>query len=206
MHARHRNGGMGLAESCELLKHIRMNYEDVIKVIIKIVEERDAYTKGHSKNVTKYAVMIAKKLGLSREKINEIREASLLHDIGKIAISERILNKPGPLTSQECKEITGHPEIGARIVNQSRAFKSLVPAIRHHHEKFSGGGYPNPKLKKRRIPIYARIISIADAWDAMRSNRAYRKALTKRQAITELKRCAGTQFDPDLTKVFLGVI
>jgi HD-GYP domain-containing protein (c-di-GMP phosphodiesterase class II) len=150
--------------------------------------------------------MIAKKLGLPKEKIDEVREASLLHDIGKIAIEKEILNKPGPLTKREFERIIHHPDIGSRILNQSRAFRSLVPAIRHHHERYAGGGYPNPKMKKRRIPLYARIISIADAWDAMRSDRAYRRALTRRQAMTEMRRCAGIQFDPELANIFLGII
>ena len=193
-------------ESCVLLKHLKMNYEDVIKVLIKVVEERDAYTKGHSEHVCKYAVKLARKLGLPNEMVEEIKEASLLHDIGKIAIDERILNKPGPLTKEEFEKILSHPEIGARIVKQSRAFRPLVSAVRHHHERFAGGGYPNPALKKKRIPLYARIICIADAWDAMRSNRAYRKALSRREAISELKACTGTHFDPGLVSAFLGVI
>ncbi|MFC1590854.1 HD-GYP domain-containing protein [Candidatus Omnitrophota bacterium] len=193
-------------ESCELLRHLRMNYDDVIKVLIRIVEEKDEYTRGHSVKVTRLSVKLAVKLKLSKNKIEEIKEASLLHDIGKIAIDKRILNKPGPLTEEEYQKIVKHPEIGARIVGQSHAFKHLVPGVRHHHEKFSGGGYPNPKMKKKRIPLYARIICIADAWDAMRSNRSYRKALSREEAMDEVKRCAGTQFDPKIATAFLNII
>lgn len=197
---------IGANGSCELLKNLRMNYEDVIKLLIKIVEERDTYTKGHSVHVMKYAMKIAGRLGLSKDQTDELREASLLHDIGKIAIDERILNKPGPLTKDELTKVLHHPEVGARIINQSRALRSLVPAIRHHHAKFSGGGYPNPKLKKRHIPLFARIICVADAWDAMRSDRAYRKALSRRQAVAQLKGCAGTQFDPQIVNAFLCIL
>jgi len=192
--------------SRELLRDIMMNYEDVIRVLIKIVEEKDSYTKGHSENVTKLAVKLAQKLGLNEDQVHEIKEASLLHDIGKIAIDKEILNKPGPLTEEECRKIKEHPEIGARIVGQSHAFKNLISGIRHHHEKYSGGGYPNPNLKKRKIPLYARIISIADAWDAMRSDRAYRRALSREEAISEIHRCSGDQFDPEIVPVFLGLV
>jgi len=111
-----KTGGAGMNGSCELLKNLRMNYEDVIKLLIKIVEERDAYTKGHSVHVMKHAVKIAKRLGLPKDQVDELKEASLLHDIGKIAIDEHILNKPGPLTKEELMKIIHHPEIGARIV------------------------------------------------------------------------------------------
>ncbi len=194
-------------ESYKVLNHLSLKYEeDMVRVLVQIVEERDAYTRGHSEKVTEYAVMIAERLGLPEEKIDELKQACLLHDLGKIAIDRHILNKKGPLTKEEWDEIKKHPQVGARIARQCHAFKSLVSAIRHHHEKYSGGGYPNPKMKRRHIPLYSRIIAIADAWDAMLSDRAYRKALTRQDAVDEIKRCRGTQFDPKIADLFLDII
>ncbi len=178
----------------------------LLKELIKIVDGKGKYRKDHSEKVTYYAVRIAEKLGLPKDKINDLIRVCMLHDVGKIAVDSHILNKKEPLTKAEWAEIKRHTEIGARIARRAPLPKSLIPAIRHHHEKFSGGGYPDPKMKRVRIPLYARILAVADAWDAMRSSRAYRKALPKRRAINELKRCSGTQFDPNLVNTFLSLV
>jgi HD-GYP domain-containing protein (c-di-GMP phosphodiesterase class II) len=156
--------------------------------------------------VTYHAVRIARKLGLPVNRIVELKEVCILHDLGKLAIDRDILNKREPLSAAEWAEIKRHSEIGARIIGRSPALKPLAPIVRHHHEKYAGGGYPNPRMRDGRIPLLARIISVADAWDAMRSNRIYRKALSKRKAIAELKRGSGRQFDPKIVSTFLSLL
>ena len=144
-------------------------------------------------------------LGLSNYKIKELEMTGLLHDIGKISIDEGILNKPGKLTNDEWNEIKKHPEIGYRILSTVNELAEIAEYVLSHHERWDGKGYPRG-LKGDKISFESRIIALADTYDAMTSNRAYRKAISKEIVLDEIKRCAGTQFDPELAGVFIKMM
>jgi putative nucleotidyltransferase with HDIG domain len=155
--------------------------------------------------VTRYSVLIAKKLGLPAESIDLIRNAGLLHDIGKIGIPDAILMKPFPLTKKEYQIIQQHTVLGSDILKKAHSLKHLAPIVRHHHERYDGTGYPN-RLKGQDIPMEARIIAIADAVEAMASDRPYRKALSYINIEKELVRNSGTQFDPMIIETMLQIL
>jgi diguanylate cyclase (GGDEF)-like protein/putative nucleotidyltransferase with HDIG domain len=169
------------------------------------IDAKDYHTAGHSQKVSQYAVAIAVAMNLPKEKIAYIRAAGLLHDIGKIALPDYLLRKEGPLTDDEWILIKAHTKIGMEIVGQISELADCLPAILHHHEHYNGKGYPNG-LKSENIPLEARILAIADAYDAMTSTRPYRKQLSPQQALDELKSYAGTQFDPSLVDIFCKII
>jgi putative two-component system response regulator len=173
-----------------------------LEAFSETIEQKDAYTKGHCSRVRSIAVALAKALNLAPETILVIEGGSLLHDIGKIGISEEILNKSSGLTKEEFDIIKTHPSSGERIISHIEMFKPYRPIIRSHHERIDGKGYPDG-LKGEQIPMEVRIVSIADAFDAMTSSRAYRSALPTEIAIEELKLCSGSQFDPDLVNLFI---
>lgn len=177
-------------------------YLKTLNTLSEILEIKDPYINQHSHRVTKYSTLIARKIGFSSEKIEILKAASLIHDIGKIGISDEILTKPGPPTLFERKIIELHPILGAEILKPFKLFQSGVTLIRHHHERYDGTGYPD-RLAGREIPLFARIIAISDAYDAMTSDRPYRKALTNVEVRNEFKNNRAKQFDPDLTDVFL---
>ena len=183
---------------------INSMYVRSIDALIKALEAKDLYTRGHSQRVTMYSVAIGKAMHLQQEKIELLRQATVLHDLGKIGVREVILNKPGRLTDEEFREITLHPEVATRILQPIPFFRPLLPMVLHHHERFDGRGYP-AGLAAGDIPVESRIMAIADTFDAMTSTRAYRKALPVADAITEIRRCSGTQFDPEIVPVFIGV-
>ncbi|HHW40040.1 MAG TPA: HD-GYP domain-containing protein [Syntrophomonadaceae bacterium] len=210
LHARCRN----LSRECEAVKleyektkqEINRLYSAAIRSLAATLEARDEEMLGnHLGRVAGYSLALARELGLSPEEIKEIYCASMLHDIGKIGISEAILNKPGGLNSEEMEKIRRHPEIGTRIVEKLLNKEGILCSILHHHEFYDGTGYPSG-LAKQEIPLGARIISIADAYDAMTSNRPYRRAFTHEQAVVELIRNAGKQFDPYLIMRFLEIV
>ncbi|RJQ32081.1 MAG: HD domain-containing protein [Actinobacteria bacterium] len=176
----------------------------VINIYISAVEARDPYTKGHSDAVTKYSVEIAKEMGLSEEEVRMIEVAGELHDIGKIGISDKILNKPGFLTDEERALIEQHPKIGKKLIEQYSDLEDIMPIVLHHHERYDGKGYPNG-IAGEVIPLGARILAVADTFDAMTSDRPYRKALPLSVALKEIKNNAGTQFDPIIAKVFVKI-
>lgn len=182
---------------------INSMYVRSIDAMIKFLEKRDPYTRDHSHRVTHYSLAIAEKLGVTGQEFEDLRRAAVFHDLGKIAIRDAVLNKPGKLTAEEFGEIVLHPETAVRILEMIPPFKPLLPAIRHHHERFDGRGYP-ARLSGDKIPFASRIMAIADTFDAMTSTRAYRKALPVSDAIDEIRRCSGTQFDPDIVPVFLA--
>jgi diguanylate cyclase (GGDEF)-like protein/putative nucleotidyltransferase with HDIG domain len=177
----------------------------IIYALAATVDAKDHYTYGHSKKVSQYAVSMAETMGLTTQKIATIRAAGLLHDIGKIAVPDSILNKAGPLTDEEWEPIKAHPELGMEILKHVIDLVNCLPAILHHHEHFDGSGYPG-SLKGEEIPMEARILAIADTYDAITSVRPYRNQLTPQEALDELRRCAGTQFDPEFVKVFCRAI
>ncbi len=168
-------------------------------------EIKDPFIRDHQERVSRWAAALAEDMHLSPEQVRSIRIAALLHDLGKVTVSEQILNKPGKLTKEEFAEIKGHPVLGAIVVAHIEGLQRLVKMIRHHHERFDGGGYPDG-LAGEDIPLEARILSVVDAFDAMTHERAYRKALSRQQAIAELERNAGAQFDPALVEAFLAFL
>jgi len=179
-------------------------YLATVMVLANTIDAKDKYTHGHSKRVADYCIAVAKQLGFSKVHIRNLQIGALLHDIGKIGIKDEIIKKTTKLTEEEYQEIKAHPSIGAEIVSPVDFLFDKMPMIKHHHEKYDGTGYPDG-LKGDEIPIEARIISIADAYDAITSERPYRKGLSHKKAVEELKRGAGTQFDPEIVKVFLSL-
>ena len=169
------------------------------------IDAKDHYTQGHSQNVARYCVQMARAKNLSENEAEEIRQAALLHDVGKIGIPERILNKPGGLDADEFEVMKEHSVLGAKILEPLRSLKNIQKIVRHHHEYWDGSGYPDG-LAGDAIPFVSRVIAIADAFDTMVSERTYKQSRTRLEAIEELRRCAGTQFDPELVEVFAEVI
>lgn len=196
---------VGLAlENARLYSSLREYYWSTVQALAAALEAKDIYTRGHSTRVAKWARSCARMLGLGAEKEEQVYLAGLLHDLGKIGVQEDILLKPGPLTPEERKEMQGHPEVGARILEPARFPEAVIAAVRHHHEDYGGGGYP-AGLQGDEIPLLARILCVADAYDAMTSARPYRQAFTPQKAREELKRCAGRQFDPRVVEAFLRI-
>ena len=182
-----------------ILKDLRELFYKTIKLIAAALDAKDPYTHGHSMRVTMYSMILAKKLNLDDTMLEEIETAGLLHDIGKIGIPQRILCKPGKLTDEEFEVMKSHPEQGEKIIKKLTLISNW---LRTHHEKWDGTGYPNG-MKGEEIPLSGRIIALADTYDAMTSDRPYRQALSHEVAIEEIKRCAGTQFDPVLAQLFV---
>jgi diguanylate cyclase (GGDEF)-like protein/PAS domain S-box-containing protein len=174
-----------------------------IDLIMNTLFEKSNREAKHSNRVSQISQAIASKMDFNKDAINQIRIAGLIHDIGKIGVDEKILNKPERLTIDERREIERHPEIGWRILSSTNEFSELAQFVLHHHEKWDGSGYPNGIIGEA-IPIEARIIGVADAYDAMTSKRSYQKGMIKEDAINELKRCSGTQFDPGIVEVFIN--
>ena len=180
-------------------------YLDSIETLRYTVEARDPYTRGHSDRVSKYSVLIGKFLGLSETDLKTLEVGGLFHDIGKIGIPDSILLKESKLTDDEYSQIKNHPSIGAHILCNATIFQDIIPIVKHHHEKFDGTGYPS-KLKGNDIPYLARIAAVADTFDAMTSRRTYRDPLSLDVVKAEFERCSGSQFDPEITKVFLDIL
>jgi putative nucleotidyltransferase with HDIG domain len=177
----------------------------IVYALAATVDAKDSYTYGHSRKVSEYSVAVSEKMNLPQERVDTIRAASLLHDIGKVGVPDSILNKKDPLSNEEWKPIKGHPELGVEILRHVIDLVNCLPAIRHHHEHYDGSGYPTG-LKGEQIPIEARILSVADAYDAMTSPRPYREQLSMEEALKELRRCIGTQFDPKIVELFCNTI
>ncbi|SHF23835.1 HD domain-containing phosphohydrolase [Desulforamulus putei] len=195
----------GLAlENARLYSSLRDYYLSAVQALAAALEAKDVYTRGHSVRVANWARACARVLGLGAEEQEQVYLAGLLHDLGKIGVREDILLKPGPLTEEERKEMQSHPVVGARILEPARFPAAVITAVRHHHEDYGGGGYP-AGLVGEEIPLLARIIRVADTYDAMTSARPYRQALTQRQAREELRRWAGRQFDPRVVEAFLQI-
>ena len=176
----------------------------MLLMLSRAIEARDPYTRGHSTRVTKLAEAVARRLGWSDEQIAGLRVGGPLHDIGKLAVSDEVLCKEGRLDDQELAQIREHPKIGAKLLLRLTALREAIPYVLYHHERWDGTGYPSGKAGEE-IPVEARVLAIADAFDAMTSDRPYRSALTHEEAREEVERCAGTQFDPKIARVFLEV-
>lgn len=189
----------------EYIKKEEIFLHRIILTFVKTLEYYDKYTQGHSERVAKYAVKIAEKLNLPIEIIRKIYWSALVHDIGKIYVSQRILNKPDLLTKEEYALIKIHPVKSEELLKEIEELKDIAYIVRHHHERWDGTGYPDG-LKQEEIPLESRILGIADAFDAMTSERPYKRALTLMEAINEIKRCSGTQFDPNLSNIMIDII
>ncbi len=176
-----------------------------IELLRRSVDAKDSYTRGHSDRVSKYSVLIGENLGLSKSDLETLKIGGLFHDIGKIGITDNILLKTGKLTNTEFEEIKKHPSIGAHILENSSIFENIIPIVLHHHERYDGYGYPS-KLKGLNIPFMARIVAVADSFDAMTSKRIYRNSLPIEIVKLEFEKCSGTQFDPKIAKVFLDIL
>ena len=174
--------------------------------LARIIDSADVCRRHHCYKVERYSLLVCQKLELASKEIRIIKVASMLHDVGKIGIDLTIIKKPEKLTPEEWAQIRLHPEIGANIVGQLGFLKNAASVIRYHHSRFAGGGYPDPSLSGENIPVGSRIISVVDAFDAMVSERPYRRAMTKENAFSELKRCAGQQFDPRVVNTFLSTV
>ncbi|MFL5953733.1 MAG: HD-GYP domain-containing protein [Gaiellaceae bacterium] len=165
---------------------------------------RDPDGAGHAQRVTELAVRIATSLGVSARRIDAIQAGGPLHDIGKLELDRAILEKPGALDPIELDEIQAHPELGARMLQSVRAMRVALDCVLHHHERWDGTGYPY-ELRGHEIPLEARILAVADAYDAMTSYRPYRSARSREDALSEVERCSGSQFDPQVACVFLSL-
>ena len=176
-----------------------------IGLVINSLFAKSNRESAHSKRVSSLCAFLAEQLGLPEREVNRMRVAGLMHDIGKIGVEEAILNKPDRLTPEEWEVMKRHPEIGYRILSASSEFSDLSLAILEHHERWDGKGYPRG-LSKERISKQARIIMIADSYDAMTSERSYKKPLSKEEAIEEIRACSGTHYDPAIVEVFLANI
>ena len=177
----------------------------VIACFGAVLGARDHYSYGHSEDDARYAVALAEEMGLSPEQVRNIQIGALLHDIGKIGVPDEILNKIGRLAEEEFEEVKEHPALGASIVAGIEQLHSVVPIIRHHHERFDGSGYPDG-LAGEDIPLEARVLAVADTFGAMTDDRAYHQALTLEQVIAELEACAGSQLDPQAVRAFLRLL
>lgn len=191
-----------LADSKELLEK---SYLESIEVLRKTVEVKDVYTRGHSDRVSEYSLLIGEKLNLPPDQMKTLKIGALFHDIGKIGIPDAILLKTDKLTDDEYSEIKNHPAIGAHILSNASIFADIVPIVKHHHERYDGKGYPS-RLAGEDIPYLARIVAVADTFDAMTSRRSYRQALDFDYTMAEIERCKGTQFDPAIADTFLEIL
>lgn len=173
-----------------------------IKAMANAIEAKDRYTRGHSERIRDYSLVIAREMGFDAVAQKTVEIAALLHDVGKIGVPEALLRKESKLTDDEFREVMKHPQLGAEMLSSIKQLKDAIPGIRYHQERYDGKGYPE-RLAGEQIPLLARIIAVADTFDAMTSDRAYRKAMTDEVALAELERYAGVQFDPECVRAFV---
>jgi diguanylate cyclase (GGDEF)-like protein/PAS domain S-box-containing protein/putative nucleotidyltransferase with HDIG domain len=205
-HAIDRGGIEELKEKFDDLSNkVRATYIESTYALLRAVDARDHYTEVHSQNVSKYALETGRLMGLQEEELEVLRYAGLLHDIGKIGVSQEILTKKSSLTEREFEVLKKHPSIGANILKDVRFLEKEIPIILHHHERYDGTGYPQG-LKGREIPLGARIMAVADAFDAMTTDREFKRKLALAEAVAELKRGSGSQFAPEIVEIFVTFI
>ena len=191
-------------EHAQLYEEVKRLHLGNLRALSSALSAKDYYTLGHAGRVAAYAAMLGRELGWPADRLDELQNVAFLHDIGKIGVSDRVLLKAGPLTSEEWELVRQHPGISAEIV-RPLFDEELVEGVRHHHERFDGGGYPDG-LRGAAIPLVARAMCVVDCYDAMSCERPYRRALTYRQCLAELRRCSGTQFDPEMVAAFLRAL
>jgi putative nucleotidyltransferase with HDIG domain len=191
--------------SFKLYVDMRKNYYDTVKALINTIEAKDSYTSGHAARVGEYAVAIATEMNMSLKQVDRIRNAALLHDIGKIGINDNILNKEEKLSDLEFEVIKRHPSIGYDIISDIGFLSDVMSIVRNHHERWDGKGYPDG-LKGEEISLETCVLTIADSFDAMTTDRPYRKALTVEEALDEIRKNSGTQFNPDIVEISVKVL
>jgi len=176
-----------------------------VRMLAAAIDAKDPYTRGHSERVARYSIAIGKNLGLSEKEMRNLRISALLHDVGKIGIDDRILRKPGALSDDEFEVMKGHPAKGAAIMSGVAQLIDIIPGMKYHHEKWGGGGYPDG-IEGEEIPMQARIVAIADTFDAMTTNRPYQKAMEINYVVEKIKSFAGTRFDPRVVEAFVQAV
>ena len=184
---------------------LKETYLATLKSLAAATDARDSYTQGHSERVAKYAISIAREMSLSKNEIGYLEQAALLHDIGKIAVPDAILHKTGPLNEEDWAILRKHPEYSQKIISNLNFLSETIPTVLYHHKRFDSQGYPTRNIETR-IPLTVRILAVADAFDAMTSDRPYRSKLSLEQTLEELEKGSGTQFDPDVIKAFRGIV
>jgi len=197
-------GGTAIRRA-RLFQNLEKSYLQTVISLVSTMDARDSYTSGHSERIAEWAEAVARDLGCMDEEIQDIRWGGLLHDIGKIGVPDAILRKPGRLTDAEWAIMRRHPEIGEEIVGSTERMRGVATLVRHHQEKWDGTGYPDG-LKGEEIPLGARILSVCDAYSAITDDRPYKKARTHAEAVAELHRCAGAQFDPRVVEAFCRIV
>jgi putative nucleotidyltransferase with HDIG domain len=193
------------SELKESKEELEKAYLESIQTLRYTVEAKDKYTRGHSDRVSAYSVLIGKHMGLPESDLKILEIGGLFHDIGKIGVPDSILLKEAKLSDDEYNEIKNHPSIGKHILSNATIFQEIIPIVYHHHEKYNGTGYPG-KIAGEEIPLFARIAAIADTFDAMTSKRSYRNALPLDVVKSEIEEYSGTQFDPEIAKVFIDIL
>lgn len=196
---------MLVSHSFRLFINIRQSYLTTVKTMVKAIEAKDPYMKGHSEHVAELALAVAKELRMHERELRKLEYVALLHDAGKIGVPEGILNKAGTLSMEEYEEVKKHSALGADIVGKIKFLSAKSDVVLHHHERYDGTGYP-AGLRGENIPLEARILAVADAYDAMITDRPFRPAKTSQQAVEEMEQSSGTQFDPRLVKIFKTVL
>lgn len=191
-------------ENAKLYNELKETFYEIVFALADTIEKRDPYTGGHTKRVMDYCIAIGKKMGLDKNELEKLKLAAILHDIGKIGIRDSVLLKEGKLTDEEFVLIKKHALFGAEILQHVKKLEVILPGVKYHHENFDGSGYPE-KLKGEQIPLIARIIAVADTFDAMTTDRPYRRGLFFEEALLELKKKEGTQFDPKVVEAFIKV-
>lgn len=194
-----------IRDNQDLREKEQLTHFELISALVTSIEEKDIYTRGHSVRVASYAVKLGRAIGLDKKALTDLRYAGLLHDVGKVAVDQSILQKRTALSEKETRELENHPNIGAKIVSSAKFLESAAAAIREHHERWDGSGYPDGK-KTNQILLEARIIAIADAYDAMITRRSYGRKMRRHEAIRELEIGSGKQFDPKLAKIFIQLL
>lgn len=195
----------GLLAAFEHEERAQRVYRETLASLSNALEAKDAVTSKHTEEVVRLAVAVAAELDLDLEAVRNVELGAVLHDIGKVRVPEAILNKPSSLTDEEWKVMRTHPEVGERILQPIQSLQAILPIVRHHHERWDGGGYPD-RLVGRAIPLGARIVAVCDAFRAMTEDRPYRASVEEAEALSELKSCAGSQFDPDCVEALMRAL
>ena len=189
-------------DNARLYEELEEMFFQTAESLADAIEKRDPYTGGHTQRVTSYSLAIARYLQLKSSEKKCLKIAAVLHDVGKIGIEDQILRKPEPLSPEEYNTIKRHTNMGAEILEHIRQLRDIIPGVKYHHEQMNGKGYPDG-LKGEEMPVIAKIVAVADTYDAMTTDRPYRKALSKEVAMGELRRCAGAQFDRQVVEAFV---
>lgn len=190
-------------ENAKLYSDLKETFYSTAEALAETIELRDPYTGGHTRRVMTYSMVIGRYMELEKDDLENLRLSAILHDIGKIGVRDDVLLKHGRLDESELKKMNKHPDFGSEVLGHIKQLKDVIPGVRGHHERYDGKGYPD-QSSNGDIPLTARIIAVADTFDAMTTDRPYRKGLSNRQAFDEMRRCSGTQFDPDVVDAFFS--